>query len=291
MADIIHRNSALCLWITILLRKALTVWHTSCWGRYVNFFLRRSVLISLLWRIPTISSACANLTKYSPAEAARHHDDNSDPSLILPCEAAAYAICSTDWFSWRVSLSQFKGPSVLERQCVLNAIWTFLLRLHSWQQGGRVHSLAQIVCSHSFIFIDWFYEVERKQQSKRSAKAAEFDKWPWKCHPCRGGGSHRWLNNFRLFSCLSSRCLSFYDLTPSPILIWIELPLLSLYPFGVWGICVWYDDNKLLIQSEHVHITSWKKRLFFCSLWKVSACLNVPDGKTLGGKWTITRMF
>lgn len=163
VADIIQRNSTLYLWIAILLRKTLTFWHTSCWGRYASFFR-----VARYWS-PTVSSACANLTKYSPAEAARHHDDNSDPSLSLPSETAAYALRSTDWFSWRVSLSQFKGPSVLERQCVLNAIWTFLLRLHSWQQGGRVLSLAQIVCSHSFIFIDWFLRSweEAAEQTQR----------------------------------------------------------------------------------------------------------------------------
>lgn len=157
--------------------------------------------------------------------------------FLPPQWDACIAICSTDWFSWRVSLSQFKGPSVLERQRVLNAIWTFLLRLPSWQQGGKVRSDRLSARALSSSSTD-FYEVERKQQRNRSAEAAEFDKWAWKCHPCRGGGSHRWLNNLQvvlLFILTLSFFLWLDTLPPSQFELSSQYSLCTPLDFGGVG--------------------------------------------------------
>lgn len=201
---------------------------------------------SLLEEFPTISPACARLTEHSLGEAAR-----CDPSLLLPTETAVYAICSIDCFSWRVSLLQFLGTVGASTPRVLSAIWTFLLKLPSWQRGGKFlsdRSSARTLSSSS-TDLKWEKSSSATGAQRRQSLISELEN----VVRAKAEAAIDDSITFRLFSCLSSRCLSLYGFTPSPIpyLNWaLNAVFVHLRSLGTLSPRCNY--NKPFIQSKQV---------------------------------------
>lgn len=107
---------------------------------------------SLLEEFPTISPACAVLTEHSFREAASCHDDNSNRSLLRHPQRRLYTQSAVlIVFHEEFHYCNFGDRMRLNTTCLkCNFVFSKIPQL----AVRRQILLGQIVCQHSFIFID-----------------------------------------------------------------------------------------------------------------------------------------